>query len=116
VAFSKEDKRERGGKKVYLRKVITIGLLESNQQLYCSVQASVNMHYGLKELCMFIPFLRKWRTSWERQKLTQEIGVLEFPINLQKLKQLLEEAAQILGELAKKAGFLESGGVPDSTA
>lgn len=82
--------------KYYIAKRIRIGLVEMENKLSCSISVYVNNHYGLKELLLFFPYLRKIRSKWQRKKWSQRIGYIDFPIDLKELQSFLNQAKQIL--------------------
>lgn len=81
--------------KYYLDKNIMFGLNSNKARIYGFTVGVLN-HYGLKELYGLIPFLSKKRDSWKRLSWSKSLGEFKDNIDLERLKQLLEEAKQIL--------------------
>lgn len=94
VEFSKECKSKHN--QGYLHKVITMGVVEVGGKLLCNVHVGITTHYGFKELVCLIPFIGRLRNKWPRSKLTQEIGALDFPIDLQRLEFFLNQGKKTL--------------------
>ena len=94
VEFFRSDRNKKGSG--YLRRAITLGLAELEGKLICRVSANVDTHYGWRELFYLLPFVRQLRGSLTRKKSSNQIGVLDFPIDSEKLSCLLEQAKQTL--------------------
>lgn len=78
---------------------LTIGIRpEDNVEISHVYSMGVGVHttYGLKELYAFIPILNRKRDSWKRLGWGKSLGEFKESIDPERLKQLLEEAKQIL--------------------
>jgi len=82
-------------KDYYIDKVINLSLFDKENGLY-GISVGVINSYGHKNFYAFIPFLRKKWKSFKYFNWGKTLGEFKREIDSEKLKQLLEQAKQIL--------------------